>query len=71
MHMTTDAMIDDGHTKLDEERMKEALLPHLLQAYWGVSERASGLVKNGDGVWRDSTATERRLGGDHLEEEGE
>lgn len=51
-------------TMLDEERMKDVLLPHLLQAYWGVSERVSGLVKNGDGVWRDGEATERRLYGD-------
>lgn len=60
-------MADEPDT-LDEERMKDVLLPHLLQAYWGVSERASGLVRNSDGVWRDGEATERRLvGGDFAE----
>lgn len=53
----------DEPDMLDEERMKDVLLPHLLEAYWGVPQRASGLVKNGDGVWRDGEATERRLGG--------
>lgn len=58
----------DEPDMLDEERMRDMLLPHLLQAYWGVSERASGLVKNGDGVWRDGEATERRLYGDDFSE---